>query len=101
MKTQENEIILFLRAMLNEITRAHALTANDQSIPAMRSLLLAKRVGKTAIAELLVNCLKAEAEQADDVSLARLGEQIGFAQQSLCPACRSKVGKKWKESEHV
>jgi len=101
MKAQQTEIILKLHAMLDEITRAHALTADGQSIPAMRRLLLAKRKGKTAIAALLVNCLKAEAKQADDVSLARLGEQIGFAQQSLCPACRSKVGKKWKESEHV
>jgi hypothetical protein len=90
-----------LCAMLDETTRARDLTADGQAIPAMRMLLQARRLGKEAIAALLGGCLKAEAEQTDAVSLARLGEQISFTQQSLCPACRSKVGKKWKESENV
>lgn len=87
--------------MLDEIARARGLTAQGQSIPAIRALLQAKRLGKETIAALLGGCLKAETKQADDVSLARLREQVGFAQQSLCPACRSEVGRKWKESEDV
>jgi len=90
-----------LRAMLDETIRVRDLAADGQSILALRALLQARRLGKEAIAALLGGCLKAEAEQTDAVSLARLGEQIGFAQQSLCPACRSKVGKKWKEAEDV
>ena len=101
MKAQQSETILSLHVMLDEVIRAHGLMADSQSILAMQRLLLAKRMGKTLIATLLSNCLKAETEQADDSSLARLKEQIRFAQQALCPACRREVGKRWKESNNV
>lgn len=52
-------------------------------------------------AVLLSDCLKATTEQADAANLPRLAELIGFAMQALCPACRSEVGKKWKEAEDV
>ena len=90
-----------LRAMLDETVRAHDLTANGDAIPTMRSLVRAKRLGKQSIAALLGNCLNATVEQADEANLPRLAELIGFAMQALCPACRSEVGKKWKEAEDV
>jgi|GEM_PF-3040595 len=87
--------------MLAETSQARDLTADGQVIPAMRALMRAKRLGKETIAALLGGCLKAETKQADDVSLVRLREQIGFAQQALCPGCRSEVGKRWKEADDV
>jgi len=100
MKRQE-DTLQHLRAMLEETTRARNLTANGQAIPAIRALLRAKHLGKGVIAALLGNCLSVTTAQADENSLPKLMELIGFAQQSLCPACRSKVGKKWKEIENV
>lgn len=101
MTAQREAAILELRAMLDETMQARDLTADGQSIPAMQALLRAKRLGKQSIAALLGSCLRAATEQADDASLSRLRELLGFAQQALCPACRSEVGKKWKESEDV
>lgn len=96
-----DETLQHLHAMLAETARARDLTADGQAIPAMRALLRAKRMGKRSIAALLGDCLKAVTGQADEASLARLAELIGFAQQALCPGCRSEVGKKWKEAEDV
>lgn len=87
--------------MLDEIAQARGLISEGQAIPAMRALLRAKHLGKETIAALLGGCLKAETEQVDDVSFARLREQIGFAQQALCRGCRSEVGRKWKEADDV
>ncbi len=98
---QRDEALQHLHAMLAETSQARDLTADGQVIPAMRALMRAKRLGKETIAALLGGCLKAETKQADDVSLVRLREQIGFAQQALCPGCRSEVGKRWKEADDV
>lgn len=101
MTAQRDAAIQKLRDMLDEITRARDLTAQGQSVPALRTLMNARRLGKQSIAVLLGNCLKAATEQADDESLARLRELIGFAEQALCRGCRSEVGKRWNESENV
>ena len=101
MRTQRDTARWVLRAMLDEIMRARDLTAEDQAIPALQSLLQAKRLGKRSIAILLGDCLEATTKQTDEVSLARLMALIGFAQQALCRDCRSEVGKRWKESENV
>ena len=101
MEAQRDEVMQYLYAMLDETTRAHDLTADGQDLPAMQALLRARRLGKQAIAALLGNCLSVTTAQADEGSLPKLTELIGFAQRSLCPACRSEVGKKWKESENV
>lgn len=98
---QRDQALQHLHAMLAETARARDLTADGRAIPAMRALLRAKRLGKQSIAGLLARCLRAATEQADDASLSRLVELIGFAQQALCPGCRSEVGKRWKEAEDV
>ncbi len=99
--TQRSETLQHLHTMLAETERAHELTANGDAIPAMRALLRARHLGKRSIAALLSDCLKTTTEQTDEVSIPRLIELIGFAQQALCPGCRSDVGKRWKESEDV
>ena len=101
MEAKRDEIIQHLYAILNETRQAHDLTADGQAILAMQALLRARRLGKQAIATLLGNCLSVTTAQADEGSLPKLTQLIGFAQRSLCPACRSEVGKKWKESENV
>jgi hypothetical protein len=99
--TPRQEARRSLRAMLEETAQAQQLVSTGQAIPAMRALLRAKRLGRQSIAALLGGCLGAVAAQADEASLARLMELIGFAQQVLCPACRSEAGKRWKEAEDV
>jgi predicted secreted protein len=101
MKTKRDAAIRELRVMFDETAQARGLMAEGQAIPAMRALLRAKHVGKQSIATLLGSCLRAATKQADDASLLRLAELIGFAQQALCRGCRSEVGRKWKEAEDV
>ena len=91
----------YLQAMLEEIAQARGLTTEGQAIPALRALLHAKRLGRQAMADLLGKCLSAAAAQTDPASVARLVELIEFAQQALCPGCRSATGEKWKEADHV
>ena len=101
-ETMEREQALkSLRAMLDETIQARRMVENGQTVPVLKALARAKRLGKGAIAVLLSDCLKATTEQADAANLSRLAELIGFAMQALCPACRSEVGKKWKEAEDV
>jgi hypothetical protein len=97
--TLHQEALRSLRTMLEETTQAQQLVSTGQAIPAMRALLRAKRLGRQSIAALLGGCLGATSVQADEASLTRLAELIMFAQQTLCPNCRSEVGKKWKEAE--
>jgi len=99
--TPRQEVLRSLRAMLEETAQAEQLVSTGQAIPAMRVLLRARHLGKEAIAALMGGCLSTAASQADQASLSRLVELIGFAQQVLCPACRSEVGKKWKEAKDV
>jgi hypothetical protein len=82
--------------MLEETAQARHLASTGQAIPAMQALFRARRLGKRSIAALLGGCLSAAASQADQASFARLAELIMFAQQTLCPGCRSEVGKRWK-----
>jgi hypothetical protein len=99
--TPRQEALRSLRAMLEETTQAQQLVSTGQAIPAMQALIRARRLGKQFIVALLGDCLRAAAAQADEASLSRLTELIGFTQQTLCPACRSEVGKRWKEAEDV
>jgi len=99
--TPREKALRSLNAMLEETTQAQQLVSTGQAIPAMRALLRAKRLGRQSIAVLLGGCLGAAAAQADEASLARLIELIKFAQQDLCPDCRSEVGKKLKEAKDV
>ena len=98
---QRSETLQHLHAMLAETVQAHDLTADGRAIPAIQALLRARHLGKQSIAALLGDCLKTTTEQTDEMSIPRLMELIGFAQQALCPACRSEVGKRWKEAEDV
>lgn len=101
-ETMEREQALkFLRAMLDETIQARRMAENGQTVPVIKALARAKRLGRESIGALLGECLKAKTEQADEANLPRLAELIGFAMQALCPACRSEVGKKWKEAEDV
>jgi len=97
--TPRQEALKSLYAMLEETTQAQQLVSTGQAIPAMQALLQAKRLGRQSIADLLGGCLRATALQADEASNERLMELIGFAQQSLCPGCRSEIGKRWKDAE--
>jgi hypothetical protein len=99
--TRRDEAIKHLHAMLKETVQAEELVSTGQAIHAMQALFRARRLGKQSIAALLGGCLSAAESRADQASLSRLAELIGFAQQALCPACRSEVGKKWKEAKDV
>jgi hypothetical protein len=102
--TRRDEALAYLRTMLEETARAQHLVSAGSAIPTLQELLRVRHLGKQSIAALLGDCLSAtilQAAQADQVTLSRLAELIGFAQQALCQACRSEVGKRWKEAEDV
>jgi len=99
--TPRQEALRSLHAMLEETMQAQQLVSTGQAIPAIRALLRVKRLGRQSIAALLGGCLGTTAVQADEASLARLIELIGFAQQSLCPGCRSEVGKNGRRRKIV
>ena len=102
--TRRDEALAYLHTMLEETTRAQHLVSAGSAIPALQALLRVRRLSKQSIAALLGDCLSAtilQAAQADQATLSRLAELIGFAQQALCQTCRSEVGKRWKEAEDV
>jgi hypothetical protein len=105
METAERAQILHaLEKVMREVEQARSLVEAGESIAALRALTRVRGLNRQVIAGMVTNCAQKLVDEAKDSRqehLEELTRLLRFAWSGLCPACRSEVGKRWKEPEDV
>jgi len=105
METAERaQTLHVLEKAIRKVDQARSLLEAGESVAVLRALIRVRGLDRQVIARLVTNCAQTLVEEARDSRqehLEELTRLLRFAWSGLCPACRSAVGKRWKEAEDV